>query len=102
MDLLTTHLTEVNQDHNIYCNVTVCNTLSEMNDLMSQMRHTAHDLRSVLDQARQGTDGTSQSSEGEFFPCVIGQSEPVAEVMSLYNTSQSFSGPKYTSSPTPG
>ncbi|XP_046881406.1 uncharacterized protein LOC124471101 [Hypomesus transpacificus] len=53
--------------------------LKEMNDLMSQMRHTAHDLRSVLDQARQGTDGTSQSSEGEFFPCVIGQSEPVAE-----------------------
>lgn len=53
--------------------------LKEMNDLMTQMRHTAHDLRSVLDQARQGTDGASQSSEGEYFPCVIGQSGPVAE-----------------------
>lgn len=51
--------------------------LKEMNDLMTQMRHTAHDLRTVLDNARQGT--ASQSGEEDNFPYVIGESAPLAE-----------------------
>ena len=43
--------------------ITTHNIFTEMNGLMLQMRHTAHELRATLDQVRQGTSD-AVSSQG--------------------------------------